>query len=224
MDNKYKDYFDIDPDYFPAVNPDVIKSNPELWKKFYPHETFIKLIKDIVSVLNRQQKLNIWVEGAYGTGKSHAVLTLKRLLDSTEQETIEYFETFKLDQDLMKKFLNVKREGKIITIHRYASSSIKGDNDLFIAIQESIEQALHDAGIDNVTHGAMKDAVVKYLSDDINKQYFNNLVKGPYSSLFGGNDADKIIKDLQIFTEDALRELMRKIFKVARERQIKLLR
>ena len=49
MDNKYKDYFDIDPDYFPAVNPDVIKSNPELWKKFYPHETFIKLIKDIVS-------------------------------------------------------------------------------------------------------------------------------------------------------------------------------
>lgn len=221
MDNKYKDYFDIDPDYFPAVNPDVIKSNPELWKKFYPHETFIKLIKDIVSVLNRQQKQNIWVEGAYGTGKSHAVLTLKRLLESTEQETIEYFETFKLDQDLMKKFLNVKREGKIITIHRYASSSIKGDNDLFIAIQESIEQALHAAGIDNAAHGAMKDAVVRYLNDDINKQYFNELVKGPYNSLFGGNDADKIVKDLQAFTEDALRELMRKIFKVASERQIK---
>ncbi|MDH6344119.1 hypothetical protein M2480_002561 [Parabacteroides sp. PFB2-12] len=221
MDTKYKDYFDIDPDYFPAVNPDVIKSNPELWKKFYPHETFIKLINDIVSVLNCQQKQNIWVEGAYGTGKSHAVLTLKRLLDSTEQETKEYFETFKLDQDLMKKFLYVKREGKILTIHRYASSSIKGDNDLFIAIQESIEQALYDAGIDNAAHGAMKDAVVKYLSDDINKQYFNELIKGPYSSLFGGNDADKIVKDIQVFTEDALRELMRKIFKVANERQIK---
>lgn len=221
MDNKYKDYFDIDPDYFPAVNPDVIKSNPELWKKFYPHETFIKLIKDIVSVLNRQQKQNIWVEGAYGTGKSHAVLTLKHLLDSTEQETKEYFETFNLDQDLLKKFLYVKSEGKIITVHRYASSSIKGDNDLFIAIQESIEQALRDAGIDNAAHGAMKDAVVKYLSDEYNKQYFNGLVTGPYASLFGGSDADKIIKDLQEYTEDALRELMRKIFKVANERQIR---
>lgn len=218
MDNKYKDYFDIDPDYFPAVNPDVIKSNPELWKKFYPHETFIKLIKDIVSVLNRQQKQNIWVEGAYGTGKSHAVLTLKHLLDSTEQETKEYFETFNLDQDLLKKFLYVKSEGKIITVHRYASSSIKGDNDLFIAIQESIEQALRDAGIDNAAHGAMKDAVVKYLSDEYNKQYFNGLVTGPY---VGGSDADKIIKDLQEYTEDALRELMRKIFKVANERQIR---
>lgn len=221
MDNKYKDYFDIDPDYFPAVNPDVIKSNPELWKKFYPHETFIKLIKDIVSVLNRQQKQNIWVEGAYGTEKSHAVLTLKHLLDSTEQETKEYFETFNLDQDLLKKFLYVKSEGKIITVHRYASSSIKGDNDLFIAIQESIEQALRDAGIDNAAHGAMKDAVVKYLSDEYNKQYFNGLVTGPYASLFGGSDADKIIKDLQEYTEDALRELMRKIFKVANERQIR---
>ena len=221
MDNKYKDYFDIDPDYFPAVNPDVIKSNPELWKKFYPHETFIKLIKDIVSVLNRQQKQNIWVEGAYGTGKSHAVLTLKHLLDSTEQETKEYFETFNLAQDLLKKFLYVKSEGKIITVHRYASSSIKGDNDLFIAIQESIEQALRDAGIDNAAHGAMKDAVVKYLSDEYNKQYFNGLVTGPYASLFGGSDADKIIKDLQEYTEDALRELMRKIFKVANERQIR---
>lgn len=221
MDNKYKDYFDIDPDYFPAVNPDVIKSNPELWKKFYPHETFIKLIKDIVSVLNRQQKQNIWVEGAYGTGKSHAVLTLKHLLDSTEQETKEYFETFNLDQDLLKKFLYVKSEGKIITVHRYASSSIKGDNDLFIAIQESIEQALRDAGIDNAAHGAMKDAVVKYLSDEYNKQYFNGLVTGPYASLFGGSDADKIIKDLQEYTEDALRELMRKIFKVANERPIR---
>lgn len=221
MDNKYKDYFDIDPDYFLAVNPDVIKSNPELWKKFYPHETFIKLIKDIVSVLNRQQKQNIWVEGAYGTGKSHAVLTLKHLLDSTEQETKEYFETFNLDQDLLKKFLYVKSEGKIITVHRYASSSIKGDNDLFIAIQESIEQALRDAGIDNAAHGAMKDAVVKYLSDEYNKQYFNGLVTGPYASLFGGSDADKIIKDLQEYTEDALRELMRKIFKVANERQIR---
>lgn len=221
MDNKYKDYFDIDPDYFPAVNPDVIKSNPELWKKFYPHETFIKLIKDIVSVLNRQQKQNIWVEGAYGTGKSHAVLTLKHLLDSTEQETKEYFETFNLDQDLLKKFLYVKSEGKIITVHRYASSSIKGDNDLFIVIQESIEQALRDAGIDNAAHGAMKDAVVKYLSDEYNKQYFNGLVTGPYASLFGGSDADKIIKDLQEYTEDALRELMRKIFKVANERQIR---
>ena len=81
----YRHFFDIDPDYFPAVNPDVIRKNPELWKKFFPHETFVKLVKDVVNVLTRKQKLNLWVEGAYGTGKSHAVLTLKHLLDADER-------------------------------------------------------------------------------------------------------------------------------------------
>ena len=90
----YRNYFDIDPTYFPAVNADVIKKNPDLWKKFYPHETFVKLVRDVVSVLSRKQKLNVWVEGAYGTGKSHAVLTLKRFLDASEEDTKEYFEQF----------------------------------------------------------------------------------------------------------------------------------
>lgn len=31
MEN-YRKYFDIDPDYFPAVNADVIKKEPDLWK------------------------------------------------------------------------------------------------------------------------------------------------------------------------------------------------
>lgn len=80
MLDKYRDYFDIDPEYFPQINEKVINNNPDIWKKFYPHETFVKLLKDTVSVLSRKQKVSIWVEGAYGTGKSHAVLTLKKLL------------------------------------------------------------------------------------------------------------------------------------------------
>lgn len=219
--NKYRAYFDIDPDYFPAVSLDVINSNPELWKKFYPHETFVKLIKDTISVLNRTQKLNIWVEGAYGTGKSHAVLTLKRLLDSTTEEVEDYFNNFHLDEVLKSKLLQVKNQGKIITVHRYGSSSIKGDNDLFIAIQESIEKALIDAGVTNTGSAAMKGAIIKYLSDDVNKASFSVYVNGPYKSLFGGESVDDIINHLQSYTEDALRELMRKIFKVSSERQIK---
>ena len=78
----YRHYFDIDPDYFPAVNEAVINNNPDMWKKYFPHATFIKLVKDTVSVLRKEQKRSIWVEGAYGTGKSHAVLTLKKFVKS----------------------------------------------------------------------------------------------------------------------------------------------
>ena len=48
---KYRHYFDIDPDYFPAVNEAVINRIPDMWKKFFPHETFVKLLRTTVNVL-----------------------------------------------------------------------------------------------------------------------------------------------------------------------------
>lgn len=102
----YRHYFDIDPDYFPAVNEAVITNNPDMWKKFFPHETFVKLVKNTVDVLSRKQKLCMWVEGAYGTGKSHAVLTLKKLLDA----------------DMRQILANISRDISWITICLIASS------------------------------------------------------------------------------------------------------
>lgn len=218
---QYRRFFDIDPDYFPAVNADVIKKNPDLWKKFYPHDTFKRLIKDVVNVLTRKQKLNLWVEGAYGTGKSHAVLTLKRLLDASEEETKAYFDDFGIDVDLCNKFISAKKQGKIITVHRYGSSSIHNDNDLFLAIQESVEAALKEAGIENTASDALKTAVIKYLSDDENKQSFEIYVKGSYSDLFNGESVDDIINELATYKDQALQGVMGKIFKVANEKQIK---
>lgn len=218
---KYRHYFDIDPDYFPAVNESVIRDNPDMWQKFFPHETFVKLIKNTVSMLDRKQKLSIWVEGAYGTGKSHAVLTLKKLLDASEKETKAYFERYNLDNDLCNNLQRVKTLGKILTVHRYGSSSIHGDQDLVLAIQESIDHVFAEAGIENKGADSLKRSVIRYLSDPENKKSFGIYVEGSYSSLFGGDTVDEIIEKLNTYSDVPLHILMDKIFKVARERQIK---
>ena len=85
----YRDYFDIDPEYFPQVDKRIIDTQPDLWKKFYPHPSFVAILKATVDVLKRKQKLSVWVDGAYGTGKSHAVLTLKKLIEASDEEIIE---------------------------------------------------------------------------------------------------------------------------------------
>ncbi|MBS5594067.1 MAG: hypothetical protein KHX08_01355 [Clostridiales bacterium] len=220
MEN-YRYYFDIDPDYFPAVNEAVINSNPDMWKKFFPHDTFVKLVKNTVNVLDRKQKLSIWVEGAYGTGKSHAVLTLKKLLDTDESDVQEYFDKYGMDKDLCNNFLRIKNSGRVLTVHRYGSSNIHGDNDLVLAIQESIEKAFAVAGIENKGKDSLKEAVIRYLTDAENKQSFNVYVKGSYADLFGGDDVDAIVEKLRTYEDAALHALMDKIFKVARERQIR---
>ena len=220
---KYHHYFNINPDYFPVINESVINKNPDMWKKYYPHATFIKLLKDTVRMLRMEQKRSIWVEGAYGTGKSHAVLTLKKLLDASEEETKEYFQKFQISNDLFNKFQGTKNSGKILTIHRYGSSSIYGDHNLVFAIQESIEKALTEQGIENKGENSLKKALIKWLDDDVYKNIFNTLITKKYSNLFGGDTVDDIIEKLNTLTGDVLIPLMDKIFEVADESGIKFL-
>ncbi len=226
MLDKYRNYFDINPEYFPQVNEAIINDKPDLWKTFYPHETFIKLVKDTVSVISRKQRVSIWVEGAYGTGKSHAVLTLKKLLYASEADTREYFDKYKdkLSNDLLNQFQQIKSgEQRILTVHRYGSSSIRGDGNLVSAMQDSIIHALKEAGIKSNAQATLKNASIKWLSEPWAMNAFDALITTEYAELFSGDDVDSIIKKLNTYTGDSLQELMGKIMRVGDEKQFKAL-
>lgn len=217
---RYNHFFNIDPDYFPQVNEAVIRQNPDLWKKFYPHETFVTLLKDTVSILTRKERASLWVEGAYGTGKSHAVLTLKKILDATDEEVKAYFDRYpdQLSSDLYKSLKQLKdSEQKIITVHRYGSSSIKNDDDLVFAIQESISHALEERGIYHTGQSTLREATLDWLKDDIQKKFFNELIQQKYADLFAGEDVEAIIDHLKKYTGDALVGLMQKISLVGKK-------
>lgn len=210
----YRDYFNIDPEYFPQVDKQIIESKPDLWKKFYPHPSFVQLLNATADVLERKQRLSMWVDGAYGTGKSHAVLTLKKLIDATDEETIAYFEQYGLDSFLCKRLITQKDEGKILVCHRYGSSDIKSDTDLVVAIQEGIEKALQEAGIENAAHASLKNSLIRYFEDEENKQSFDIYANGRYKTALGGDTAADILRKLNEYEGNALHALIAKVFKV----------
>ena len=219
---KYSEFFDIDSEYFPVVNWQVIRQQPDLWKKFYPHPTFIGLIKNTVRVLNREAKQCLWVEGAYGTGKSHAVLTLKKLLEASEEEINSYFRSFEIDMDLCTQLQGVKSRGKILTVHRYGSSSIRSDYELAFSIQESIQDALTASGIESKSLKSLKQCVIDWITESsANNNYFNDLITEKYKDLFHGSTAEEIIQNLRNYSGEALESLMENIQKLAKEQQIK---
>lgn len=222
---KYKNYFKIDESYKPAINLDTIENDPEVWKSYYPHESFVRLLKQTISILTRQQKLSIWVEGAYGTGKSHAVLTLKKLLEADADETKEYFDRFDvLTNDLYNTFVQIKNQSqKILTVHRYGSSSIKSDNNLNFAIQESILAALRENGYEQGKLG-LKQAIIDWLSISRNSQYFNSLITEKYRAKFNGETAEVVLNNLKNYkSDDAITDLISKITFVAEEEQLKMI-
>ncbi|GHV54672.1 hypothetical protein FACS1894216_15170 [Synergistales bacterium] len=229
QNNLYRDYFDIDDRYYPEINQSSIKDGVD-WTATFPHKTFIDLLKATERMLGRavnSDKKGIWIEGAYGTGKSLVAWTLKNLLDCSADELSGYFDEYpalREQPDLRDKLLGHK-QGKIITAYRYASSSINSDRALIMAVYESITKALKDAGVAYKGENTLRGGVVAWLSDEDNKIHFNNLIKRPeYRGFFSGEiaTADGVISKLKN-PNASVDELMNNIFTLADERGIRAL-
>lgn len=223
----YKDYFNIDPKYYAAVTADLIKSGEVKWTSFYPHETFVKLLEKTHIMLSGKDSRSLWVEGAYGTGKSHAALTVKSMLEASDDEIRAYFKDYGLRDDLCQQLITDKSNGGLITIHRIGSASIRSDQDLILALQDSITAALQEHGITNRGEASLKEAALHWLEDkEANRVYFDSLIQeDKYMWDFGGKHVNEVISVLKNSEdEDAVSKMMRNILKVAEDNGITALR
>jgi len=218
MAKLYREYFNIDPKYYAAVTADLIEQGKVSWKGFLPHETFVKLLEVTYRALSGQDPRSIWVEGAYGTGKSHAALTVKSILDATDDEVIAYFEDFGLSHDLRDKYVALKNSGKILTVHRVGSASIDTDLDLVMAVQQSIMAALKANGIENHGDASMKDAFLRWVGNPVYRDFFAQLIQQEkYTWTFSGASVEDIIERLNTGSDKIVEATMRKIMTVLKD-------
>jgi len=217
MKNFYSEYFEIDEKYFPCVNESSIKAGLD-WKKYYPHETFVKLLHLLEKTLARNTKKPIWIEGAYGTGKSHAAFALKRILECSEAELEEYFNKYadiqkSLNNDLKTKLIGHKKEEMVIA-YKYSSSEINGDRDLILVIQKIVSKVLKEKNITYKGENTLQERIVEWLEIPKNKNYMNeHLTENEYKVMFNNMTADDIVNRLKNQNEN--QELLDKIFKLA---------
>lgn len=84
-EGKYKDFFDIDENYFPCIDDSALNNGVE-WIDTYPHKAFIDLLKGAERMLSGTTKRSLWIHGAYGTGKSKCAYALRKILEVPENE------------------------------------------------------------------------------------------------------------------------------------------
>jgi hypothetical protein len=221
----YKDYFLIDENYFPCVNESAINAGLK-WDEFYPHSTFIDLLRKTERILSRQEKRSLWISGAYGTGKSYAGFALSSLLTASPEDVEVYFNKYEAlaphKTDLLQRLIASKKEGRILTCYRYASATINNTNDLIIVVQELIAKAVDNADYEYKGENTLKTSILKWLEDERNKTLFAGYVDKEYKDLFGGWSADEIIEKLR--KPDAQTELVGKINQMATELRIGVLK
>jgi len=217
MSRPYSDYINVSKEFVPVFSAVTDKKYPNHWKSFYPHDTFIDILRDLISSLegtSAEKKMSMWVSGAYGTGKSFASFTLKHILEGNSEEVKSYFYKYNILQSLLNRVEGVKAKGDILVIHRAVSSGIVGDNMLFSAIQESIKAALKEKGY-NFGGKTLYDNVVDVLKDENAIFNFKGAFNKYRSKFTQYSNAKSVIDDLLNFgPEDGLR-ILEKIIEVA---------
>ncbi len=216
--NPYSAYFDIDENYFPQVNEFTIRSaGPDFWTFTYPHSTFIEMLSSMERILARQEMRTLWVEGAYGTGKSQCIYALKKILEVPEEELRAYwnkYEALKQKPDLLEKLIGHRQSG-VLTAYRYASGSINSPRDLFLAIQNTLKDALEKAGL-YTGENTLKDSVIAWIEQSAaNKTYLDSLLQEPeWAALFPQSSADEILTALRS-RDGEIKSLMDNLFRLA---------
>lgn len=170
------------------------------WKNFIPNEQFDEILQKVIdSVGNKiiDEHRSFWLEGTYGSGKSHAAAVIKHLLCDPIEEIQAYIEEEFAGpkyEMLKASLLSLREQTRLFPVTMYGDCSIAHKDDLSLQIQSHVCQALADAGIDI----SVKTDFDNYISNiERNPSFWDLLIAGNSELQSYAPDRKKLIKSLK---------------------------
>ena len=162
----YKDYFGIRPDYAPCMTLADINKTPETWLGFYPHDSFVEILRELLKSLNGGKK-TLWITGAYGTGKSHASLVLQKLFTDDETRVLKWLDSRKAQiPDPVRKGVLERRGEKTLVVYDVNSDGVDAKNQFLMRLQRGITKALEAGGHTIPLKGKLDEVVERIRQDE----------------------------------------------------------
>lgn len=170
------------------------------WKNFIPNEQFNEILQKVIgSVSNKvvDEHRSFWLEGTYGTGKSHAAAVIKHLLCDPYEEIKDYItEEYGADKyTIIRESLYSLRENtRLFPVTMNSTCSIANKEDVSLQIQLHIIKALNEAGIEI----AVKTDFDNYI-DHINNNpiLWDSIIERDVELQSYAPDRKKLIKELR---------------------------
>lgn len=208
---QYSDIIGIESFFDSTFN--MTEERENYWKQFITNEKFESNLKAIVnaftSPINDQHK-SIWVQGTYGTGKSHSTSVIKHLLSDELDSISDYIEKL-ADPQLKARLIEFRKKERVFPIVLKGTYSIVDTEELKYTIQRAVTRQLKEAGV----HVAVKSdfqAVVEMLKDKKFKSFWDVMISSDLSRYAGSieeleellNSGDvEVLKEINISLKKA---------------------
>ena len=153
-------------DYLPVYDITADSSN-NLWASFIPTHQFCDLLQrtlTAVSSADKSKRKSIWVQGTFGTGKSHASSVVRHLLCDSFGD-IEFYTKKIEDASLRNQLVNYRKNKHFFSV---VIKGVEGAYDLrrfSLSLQREVKNALVAAGYGNIVVKSDFESAIQYVKD-----------------------------------------------------------
>lgn len=170
------------------------------WKNFIPNEQFDAILNTVLGSVSKKvvdEHKSFWLEGTYGTGKSHAAAVIKHLLCDPVKEIEEYVkeefagEKFAI---LRETLFSLRKNLQLFPVTMYGHCSITHKDDLSLQIQKHVVEALDAAGIDITVRTDFDNYIANI---EKNAPIWDYLIASNAELASYAPDRKKLVKDLR---------------------------
>lgn len=175
---------------------DITNESNDYWKSFIPNDKFYELLHGVLTVLDSpksQDRKSVWIQGTYGTGKSHATGVIKRLLFAQEGDIIEYINNFKDDQ-LKSKILAFRKKHRVLPVVLKGVSNIHNNSSFSLEIEKSVKKTLRENSVIAQTESDFEKMIRLIKKNSLNIDWNKNIAENPELRMYVTNQDELLIK------------------------------
>ena len=128
-------------EYF-QPNYDLTNEVETYWKQFIPNKKFFDALATTLNSIERgepDESKSLWLQGTYGTGKSHATAVIKHLLYDAWDKINDYIEENLEDTQLKFRLKNFRERKRVFPVVLKGTSSVV-DNRTFALVIENADK------------------------------------------------------------------------------------
>lgn len=170
------------------------------WANFIPNEQFNEVLEKAISaVRNNDMDLHksLWIQGAYGSGKSHAASVIKHVMCDPVEEIQQWVDIEYGDPKynlLRQSLYDVRKNKRLFPINLYGMNPMAHRDDLSLILQTEIKKALKAAGIEF----DVKTDYDNYIQHiEANPEFWNILIQGNAELRSYAPNTKKLIQELK---------------------------
>ena len=133
-------------EYFQPV-VDITEEKGDYWKRFIPTKDFLEVLRTFLNALESKDsnRRSIWIQGSYGTGKSHATSVIKHLLWDPPEEMEDFAE--KIDSQIRERLRNFRKEKRVFPVTLKGSSNLNDNKSLSLLLEGTVKESLQKENI-----------------------------------------------------------------------------